>query len=205
LASKTSSGRRTKLAAMKSTLWAKAKRRSSRSFGRQRWNAQLHTGEIDALMLPERSAIDDAADDFLGRGFFSTRSSMRPSERRMRSPAFTSRGSGRKVVFTRVESPRIFAVVMMNCWPERRLTVAAAGKRARCGFSGPGGRREFRRSCQVRRRRHAPWAIDCAWVSWVPWEKLRRAYGPCQPSRQTADHARRIGGRAESADNFGVT
>src|SRR5208282_2241132 len=53
----------------------------------------------------------------------STRNSMSPSESRMRSPDFTSRGKGRKIVLTRVESPRIFAVVMTNCCPARSVTV----------------------------------------------------------------------------------
>ena len=41
----------------------------------------------------------------------------------MRLPRCTSLGSGIKVVFTRVESPRIFAVVIVNFWPARNVTA----------------------------------------------------------------------------------
>ena len=42
----------------------------------------------------------------------------------MRSPRWTSRGSGLKTVLTRVESPSTRAVVITNCWPARKTTGA---------------------------------------------------------------------------------
>ncbi len=58
-----------------------------------------------------------------------TRSSINPSESKMRSPLCTSRGSGVKVVFTRVESPRMRAVVITNCCPALQIHRLAACQR----------------------------------------------------------------------------
>ena len=45
-------------------------------------------GEVNALVLAEGASVDDLADDVFAFDGFSTRSSMRPSERRMREPDF---------------------------------------------------------------------------------------------------------------------
>src|SRR5208283_370065 len=99
---------------------------------------------------------------------------MSPSQSKTRSPAFTSRGKGRKIVLTRVESPRIFAVVMTNGCPARSVTVPPPAS-APVRILGP---------CRSTRMAMGFWktaaasrniAMLCACSACVPCEKFSRA------------------------------
>src|SRR5882724_443523 len=111
----------------------------------------------------------------------------------MRSPRWTSRGSGVNVVFTRVESPNTRAVVMTKRWPVRSSTGPPPA-------SGPvrifGPCRSARIAigfwCLIDAARSVEMFFACS--SCVPCEKLSRATSIPASSKRSIIRGERLAG-----------
>ena len=111
----------------------------------------------------------------------------------MRSPRWTSRGSGVNVVFTRVESPNTRAVVMTKRWPVRSSTGPPLA-------SGPvrifGPCRSARIAigfwCLIDAARSVEMFFACS--SCVPCEKLSRATSIPASSKRSIILGKRLAG-----------
>ncbi len=171
--------------------------------GRERRRRQRHAWRIDALVLAERRAVHHDGRRARRADRATTRSSIRPSSRRRRSPGFADRISSAKRVKTRPALPGASPCAMRSSSPGfRGIGVPPTSGPVR--ILGP------LRSCMI-----ATWRPDCraasrirrndsAWVSCVPCEKFRRKTST--PAAISAcDDLGTVAGRTDGGDDLRLT
>ena len=163
---------RTKLAATKSKSCSAAKRRSSRSLSVSEGRCMETSGMLILLWLESGPPLRTT--QTMSRPQISfTSSSMRPSSMRTRLPGSSSAWRFSYVTETMLELPSTSRVVSVNSCPSLRVTGPSVKVRMR--ISGPFVSRMVARGTPSSSLTCLSFMSVARWLSWLPWEKLKRA------------------------------